>query len=449
MALLVALPARAQTRLLRTPTVSASRIAFAYANNIWTVERAGGAARRLTSSQGETSNPQFSPDGAWIAFSAAYGGNTDVFVVAAEGGEPRRLTWHPGADIVQGWTPDGKSVVFSTTRASAAPTAVPRFFTVPAAGGVEEPMPMARAWQGALSPDGKRLAYRMANSWDDERRNYRGGQNRAIWILDLATYDMDAPPWTDSKDIDPAWIGDEVFFLSDRDGVSNVWAYHTRTKVLRQVTSFADFDVKSLDAGAGAVVFEQGGYIHELDPATGREHVVNISATGDFPWMMAQWKDVTTRVTNIALSPTGRRAAVEARGEIFTIPGEKGDVRNLTSSSSSAEREPAWSPDGKLVSYFSDKSGEYKLVIASQDGIAPGREIALPEPSHYYTPAWSPDGKRIVLHDTHLRLWVVDVATGQAKDIGHDTYMVPERSLNPVWSPDSKWIAYARRLPSL
>ena len=447
--LLVALPARAQTRLLRTPTVSASRIAFAYASNIWTVDRAGGAARRLTSSPGEGSNPQFSPDGAWIAYSAEQGGNTDVFVVAAEGGEPRRLTWHPGEDIVQGWTPDGKSVVFATPRASAAPTAVPRFFTVPATGGVEEPMPMARAWQGAISPDGKRLAYRMADSWDDERRNYRGGQNRAIWILDLATYDLESPPWTDSKDIDPAWVGDEVFFLSDRDGVSNVWAYHTRTKALRQLTSFADFDVKSLDAGAGAVVFEQGGFIHELDPATGREHVVNITATGDFPWMMPQWKDVTARVTNISLSPTGRRAAVEARGEIFSIPGEKGDVRNLTQSSASAEREPAWSPDGKLVSYFSDKSGEYKLVIASQDGIAPGREIALPEPSHYYTPAWSPDGKRIVLHDTHLRLWVVDVASGQAKDIGHDTYMVPERSLNPVWSPDSKWIAYARRLPSL
>lgn len=447
--LLATLPVHAQTRLLRTPTVSASRIAFAYANNIWTVDRAGGAARRLTSFQGETTNPQFSPDGAWIAFSAAYGGNTDVFVVAAEGGEPRRLTWHPGPDLVQGWTPDGRSIVFATTRASAAPTAVPRFFTVPATGGVEEPMPMARAWQGALSPDGKRLAYRMANSWDDERRNYRGGQNRAIWILDLATYDMDAPPWTDSKDIDPAWIGDEVYFLSDRDGVSNVWAYHTGTRALRQMTSFTDFDVKSLDAGAGAVVFEQGGFIHELDPATGREHVVNISATGDFPWMMPQWKTVTSRMTHLALSPTGRRAAVEARGDIFTIPAEKGDVRNLTRSSASAEREPAWSPDGRFVSYFSDRSGEYKLVIAPQDGIAPGREIALPEPSHYYTPAWSPDGKRIVLHDTHLRLWVVDVATGRAKDIGHDTYMVPERSLNPVWSPDSRWIAYARRLPSL
>ncbi len=442
-------PVAAQTRLLRTPSVGATHIAFSYAGNIWVADRQGGMARRLTSFQGESSNPKLSPDGKWVAFSAQYAGNIDVYVVSVDGGEPRRLTWHPAPDIVQGWAPDGGAILFASTRASAAPTAVPRFFTVPVTGGMPEPLPMPRAYQGKISPDGKRIAYRMANSWDEERRNYRGGQNRPIWILDRATLAVESPAWKDSKDMDPVWVGDTVYFLSDRDGVSNVWAYDGRGVAPRQMTHFTDFDVKSLDAGGRAIVFEQGGQIHELDLATGREHVVEITAAGDFPWMMPQWKDVSSRVSNLALSPSGKRAAVEARGEIFTIPAEKGDVRNLTNSSGSAERNPAWSPDGRYVSYFSDRSGEYKLVIAPQDGLSPVREIALPEPSHYYTPSWSPDGKRIVFHDTHLRLWVLDVPTGQAKIVGADAWLVPERTLNPVWSPDSRWIAYAKRLPSL
>jgi tricorn protease len=437
------------TRLLRQPSVSATHIAFMYATNVWIVERAGGSARRLTSFPGETGNPKISPDGRMVAFNSTYAGNADVFVVPVEGGEPRRLTWHPAGDVVQGWTPDGRSVVFSSGRASNAPTAAPRFWTVPLAGGVEEPMPMPRAFQGKISPDGRRVAYRMNNSWDEERRNYRGGQNRPIWIMDLASHDVVTPPWTDSKDIDPVWVGETVFFLSDRDGVSNVWSFDTRAKQLKQATKFTDFDVKTLDAGAGTLVFEQAGYIHELEPASGRTRIVNITAAGDFPWMMAQWKDVSTRVTNLALSPTGKRAAVEARGEIFTVPAEKGDPRNLTNSTSSAEREPAWSPDGRFVSYFSDRSGEYRLYIESQDGLGIPREIVLPEPSHYYTPAWSPDGKRMVFHDTHLRLWVLDVATGKPKVVDTDPWMVPERSLNPAWSPDSRWIAYVKRLPSL
>jgi tricorn protease len=406
-------------------------------------------AQRLTSFQGQTSNPHFSPDGKWIAFTGSYAGNMDVYVVPAEGGEPRRLTWHPGNDGVQGWTADGSRILFTSGRSTWSPGATPRFWTVPATGGVEEPMPLPRGYQGKISADGKYIAYRMNNSWDEERRNYRGGQNRPIWIVDLKTYDLVSPPWTDSKDMDPVWVGNTVYFISDRDGVANVWSYDLGTKKLTQVTRFKDFDVKTLDSGAGTVVFEQAGYVHELDPSTGRERVVNITAAGDFPWMMPNWADVTTRMQNIALSPTGKRVAVEARGEIFTIPAEKGDVRNLTNSSGSAERDPAWSPDGKYVSYFSDKSGEYKLMIEAQDGLTPPREITLANPTHYYMPAWSPDSKKIVYTDTNLKVWVLDVASGQAKIVGQDPWMVPQRTLNPVWSPDSKWVAYSSRLRSL
>jgi tricorn protease len=437
------------TRLLRTPTVSATHIAFAYAQNIWVVPRAGGVARRVTSFQGQTTNPHFSPDGKWIAFSGEYAGNFDVYVVAADGGEPKRLTWHPGADTVQGWTPDGRSILFSSTRATWTPSGAPRFWIVPAEGGVEEPMTLPRAYQGKISADGTHIAYRMNNSWDEERRNYRGGQNRPVWIVDLKSYDLVSPPWTDSKDMDPVWVDDTVYFISDRDGVANVWSYQTKTKKLTQVTKFTDFDVKTLDSSPNAVVFEQAGYVHELDPRSGREHVVNITATGDFPWMMPKWEDVTSRMTNMALSPTGKRVVVEARGEIFTIPVEKGDVRNLTNSSGSADRDPAWSPDGKSISYFSDKSGEYRLYIEAQDGLTPPREIALEHPTHYYTSSWSPDSKKILFSDTGLHVWVLDVASGTAKVVGSDPWMVPQRTLNPVWSPDSKWIAYSSRLRSM
>ena len=438
-----------QTRLLRAPTVSATQIAFAYANNIWVVPRAGGMARRVTSFQGQTTNPHFSPDGRWIAFSGEYAGNLDVYVVAAEGGEPRRLTWHPGADTVQGWTPDGKAIMFSSTRATWAPSGAPRFWTVPAEGGVEEPMPLPRGYQGKISADGSHIAYRMNNSWDEERRNYHGGQNRPIWIVDLKSYDLVSPPWTDSKDMDPVWINDTVYFISDRDGVANIWSYQTNNKKLTQATHFSDYDVKTLDSGAGAVVFEQAGYVHELDPGNGKEHIINITATGDFPWMMPRWEDVSNRLTNMALSPTGKRALVEARGEIFTIPSDKGDVRNLTNSSGSAERDPAWSPDGKFISYFSDKSGEYRLYIEAQDGLTPPREIVLEHPTHYYTASWSPDSKKLLFTDTGLHVWVLDVASGNAKIVGNDPWMVPQRTLNPVWSPDSKWVAYSSRLRSM
>ncbi|MEP6783598.1 MAG: PDZ domain-containing protein, partial [Acidobacteriota bacterium] len=437
------------TRLLRTPSISATHVAFAYANNIWVVDRKGGDARRLTSFQGQSSNPKISPDGTTVAFSADYAGNTDVYTVPVSGGEPVRLTWHPGADTVQGWTPDGSKILFASGRQTAAPSAAPRFWTVPAKGGIEEPLPLPRGYQGKISPDGRRIAYRMNNSWDEERRNYRGGQNRPVWIVDLKTFDLVSPPWTDSKDVDPAWLGDTVYFISDRDGIANVWSYDTTTKAVAQRTKFIDYDVKSLDAGAGAVVFEQAGYLHVLDPKTSKVEQLTINAAGDFPWMMPHFEDVTARMTNISLSPTGKRVLVEARGEIFTIPEEKGDVRNITHSSGSAERAPAWSPDGKWISYFSDKSGEYKLVIESQDGVATPREIAFPKPAFYYTPMWSPDSKKLLYTDTNLNVWVMDVATGQAKTVGNDPWMVPNRTLAPTWSPDSKWVAFATRLNTL
>src|SRR5262245_42565211 len=437
------------SKMLRSPAVSATQIAFAYAQNIWVVDRAGGEARRLTSFQGQVSNPRFSPDGKSIAFSGDYAGNLDVYVIPASGGEPKRLTWHPGADEVQGWTPDGKSVVFASGRATWAPSPAPRFWTVPVAGGPETALPLPRAYQGRFSPDGARIAFRMNSSADEERRNYRGGQNRPVWITDMKTMETVTPPWNGSKDMCPVWLGETVYFISDRDGVANVWSYDTKSKALTQATKFTDFDVKTLDAGSGSVVFEQAGVIHEFDPKANREHVVPITAAGDFPWMLPHWEDASSYLSNLAISPTGKRVLVEARGEIFTIPAEKGDTRNLTRSSGSAERDPAWSPDGKSICWFSDKSGEYQLVIEDQSGIKPQKTIAMPHPKHYYTVSWSPDSKKILCHDTDLKVWVIDVASASAKEMGSDPYMVPRRTMFPTWSPDSRYVAYAAHLNSL
>jgi tricorn protease len=444
----LAQPLHAQsTRLLRQPTVSAEHIAFMYANDIWVVGRAGGDARRVTSFQGQETNPHFSPDGRWLAFSAQYGGNTDVYVVAAEGGEPRRLTWHPSSDAVQGWSPDGGRVLFASGRTNA-PSGNPTFWTVSLEGGLPEELPLGRAARGSFSPDGRRVAYQMVSPWEEEFRNYRGGQVRPVWIVDLEDLELETPPWQDSNDLDPVWLGETVYFLSDRDWAANIWAYDTGSRELRQVTHHADYDVKSLDAGGGVLAYEQGGWIHLLDPAGGQAERVEVHVRGDFPWLVERWEEVGSRLTSPALSPTGQRAIFEARGEIFTVPVEDGDWRNLTLTPGVAERTPSWSPEGDRVAWFSDASGAYRLVIADQTGTGERREYPLESGTFYYTPSWSPDGTKILFTDTDLNVWVVDVESGTNTLVDTDNYMVPARTVDPVWSPDSKWIAFAKRLPT-
>lgn len=449
---LAAAPAAPQepTRLLRQPTVSATHIAFAYANDLWIVDRAGGEARRLTTFQGQETNPHFSPDGRHIAFSAQYDGNTDVYVLPSEGGNPKRLTWHPGADQVVGWTHDGSRVVFNSGRTSA-PIAYPRFFTVALEGGLPDEMPIPRGMTGDFSADGGRFAYQQRSLNDAEWRGYRGGQVNPVWIVDTDDWALEEVPWDDSNDLDPVWLGDEVYFLSDRDWATNIWAYDTGTRTVRQVTRHADFDVKSLDAGGGsagggAVVYEQGGYIHLHDPDSGATNRVDITVRGDFPWLRPHWEDVGGALQNASLSPTGVRALFEGRGEIFTVPTEDGDWRNLTRTPGVADRSPAWSPDGRHVSWFSDASGEYRLMIGTQDGLGEPREIAVPNPTFFFTPTWSPDSEHLAFTDADLNLWRVEVASGDVTLVDTDQYAHPIRTVDPVWSPDSRWLAYAKRL---
>lgn len=434
------------TRLLREPDVSAKHIVFAYANDLWIVNKTGGEARRLTSFQGSESNPKFSPDGKMIAFTGQYGGNRDVYVVPVEGGESKRLTWHPSADIVRGWSPEGK-VVFTSARESV-PGGNEKIWELGLNEGVPKSLPMPRAHRGNYSPDGKFFAYELVSPWDEEWRNYRGGQNRPIWVQDLKDNSVKKLPWENSHDVQPVWMGGSIYFLSDRDLAMNVYRYELSSSKLTQLTFFADYDVKNLAAGGGTVVFEYGGDLYSLEPGGGSPKKLSIQLKGDFPWLQPQWKNAGAMLSNGSLSPSGKRALFEARGEIISVPVDKGDFRNLTQSTGSREHDPVWSPDGKNIAWFSDASGEYSLMIAKQDGLDAAREIKIPSPTYYYSPAWSPDSKYIAFTDHLQQLWMTEISSGKTTLIDKEPYLHPERTIDPVWSPDSKWIAYAKRLPS-
>lgn len=447
-ALFAATPVGAQsedaTRFLRQPSVSATEIAFVHANDIWVVGRNGGEARRLTSGEGSETDPAFSPDGLWVAFTGEYGGDQDVYVVSADGGQPRRLTWHPGGDVAQGWTPDG-DILFRSDRMGV-PTQLWTFYTVSPDGGFPGALPIHQAYQGEMSDDGSYLAYQEIGLWDPEWRNYRGGQAQPVRVVSLPSLELDTPPWEGERHLDPTWMDGVVYYMSERDWASNVWSYDPATGQEEQETFHADFDVKSLDAGHGVVVYEQAGYLHELNPAAGTTRRLDIFARGDQNWARARWEDVPAgQLQNARLSPTGQRALFEHRGEIFTVPVEEGSWRNITNSPGVADRHPVWSPDGSRIAWFSDEGGEYGLVIADQLG-RDTRRIAIDEPSFYFVPTWSPDGSKLAFTDTHYRVLILDVASGDMTHADTDRYAHPERSMNPVWSPDSRYVAYARRL---
>ena len=435
------------TRFLRQPSVGPDAIAFVHANDIWVVGRDGGQARRLTSGEGAETEPAFSPDGTWIAFTGEYGGNQDVYVVAATGGQPRRLTWHPGADVVQGWTSDGK-VLFQSGR-EGVPTRMTRFYTVAVTGGLPAPLPVHQAYQGEMSDDGRMLAYQEIGFIDPEWRNYRGGQAQPVRVVSLSGLGLETAPWQGERQMDPTWMDGIVYYMSERDWASNVWSYDPRTKQEKQITFHADFDVKSLDAGYGVVVYEQAGYLHEVNPATGASRQLVIQAQGDQNWARTRWEDVpANQLTNARLSPTGKRALFEHRGDLFTVPTEAGSWRNLTESSGVADRYPVWSPDGKQIAWFNDDGGEYGLVIADQEGNN-RRRIAIPGNTFYLTPAWSPDGTKIAFTDTDFRVRIVELASGRVTDVDGEDYADPRRSIDPLWSPDSRWIAYTKRLGNM
>ena len=446
------LPAQ-ETRLLRHPTVSRDAIAFEYGADLWSVPRTGGVATRLTATPGVETEPVFSPDGSRIAFTATVGGNTDVYVMPAKGGDPTRLTFHPSEDRVRGWTPDGSRIVFASTRSNPPLGSYNRLFTIPVAGGFPEALPMPRAFTGDYSPDGRQIAYEEISTtffpgWVEQSfwRHYRGGRTHPIRVMNLADHSVRKLPWTDSNDSYPMWIGNTVYFISDRTASSNLYSWTVGASEVKQVTRHDDFDIVNASAGPDAIVYEQGGYVHLLDPASGQSRRVPITVNADFPWARPSMQQVAGRISDATLSPSGVRVAVAARGEIFTVPTEKGDYRNLTRSPAVHDQNPAWSPDGGRIAWFSDASGEYQLMIGDQSGLSKPRVLALPSRGFFSNLRWSPDGTRVTFEDNSLTLWTMDVASGKATRIDAEVFDEPARNFEPVWSPDSRFLAYARSL---
>ena len=331
-------------QLFQQPALSATQIVFQYAGDLWVVAREGGEASRLTSAAGRELLPCFSPDGRWIAFTGEYDGNVDVFLVPSSGGVPRRMTWHPGVDTAVGWTRDGKSILLCSGRHSY--SRFNRLFTLPVDGVFPQELPLPMAEEGSYSLDGMQIAYvpliRPFTTW----KRYRGGRTTPIWIAHLTDSRIEKIPRDNSNDFSPMWIDHRIFFLSDRNGPATLFSYDTKTKRIRQEIANDGFDIKTASAGPGAIVYEQFGGIHLYDYKTQKVRRLEITLHGDMLEVRPRFEKVAGRITAAMISPTGSRALFEAHGEIFTVPAEKGDIRNITSTPGAAERDPSWSPDG-------------------------------------------------------------------------------------------------------
>ncbi len=439
--------------LLQKPAMNRDRIIFGHAGDLWVVGRGGGEASRLTSGVGLESGPVFSPDGSKIAFTGEYEGNLDVYLVDAGGGQPKRLTYHPGYDVALGWTPDGTRVLFRSGRTSS--SRFDKLFTISTEGGLPSELPLPMGVEGSFSPDGSQIAY--VPYWNRRPvpdayiawKHYRGGKTSPIWIARLSDSHIEKVPRDNSNDFNPMWVGEKLYFLSDRDGPVALYAFEAGSGRVEKLVSDEGHDIQSASAGPGAIVYEQLGSLSVYDLETGRNQKLDIQIKADFPNARPRFEKVARQIRSARISPTGQRAVFGARGEVLTVPAEKGDVRNLTATPGVAERDPAWSPDGKQIAFFSDVSGEYALHLAQQDGTGEVRAIDLGRPaSFFYEPIWSPDSKKIAYTDKRLNVWYIDLEKGTPVKIDSNTYDTPIRALDPSWSPDSRWIVYTKQLPS-
>jgi tricorn protease len=428
--------------------VSASRthVAFFYAGDVWTVERAGGEARKLPAPQGtQTQNfPVFSPDGSQIAFARQTGGNWDLFVMPAAGGEARRLTFHPANDWPQGWTPDGRAVLFSSNR-----DVEVRLYATAADGSEPLPreLPLPKAFAGTFSPDGARVAYSPYSGNPGDWRFYRGGSKGVIWIASLGDGALERLAAGDHQDFFPVWSGNKIYFISDRNGTYNLYSHDLATKrTSPPLTAFTQYGIRWAAPAPGGVVFVRDGRIHLYDAAADRVRVVPVTAAADAAELKPRTVNASRAIEWATPSTDGRAVAFGARGDVLLFDADGGAVRNLTQSPGAAERFPALSPDGKLIAYFSDESGEYQLHVRPSDGAGATKKIAVePRPSFYRELTWSPDSRKVAFADKRLALWVADVEAGTARRADRSTYSYQEE-LYPNWSPDSRWLAYSKHL---
>lgn len=453
------LPAQDQeARLLRFPAIHGKTVVFTYAGDLYSAPVDGSAvARKLTTHNGFEMFARFSPDGRTIAFTAQYDGNTEVYTIPATGGVPRRLTYTAtlGRDeisdrmgpnnVVMTWTPDGKNIVFRS-RMWTFNDFIGRLFSVPAEGGLPTPLPLPRGGFCSYSPDGSKLAYnkvfREFRTW----KRYRGGMADEVWVHDFASKQTDRITKNDAQDIFPMWHGSGIYFISDQDEPYrfNLYRYDTGTKETKKLTNYTEFDIKFPSLGNDAIVYEYGGWIYRFDLASGQAEKLKIRLADDAVGGRGGWVDVSKRVTNVELSPDGKRALFGARGDVFTVPAKSGITRNLTQTPGVHERDATWSPDGKWIAFISDKTGEDELWAVNPLGGEP-IQLTTEGDNYKYAPLWSPDSKKLAWSDRKQRLRILDV----------DARKVTEVAQSPVfelrdfsWSPDSQWLVFSQPTPN-
>ncbi|MFZ0816608.1 MAG: PDZ domain-containing protein [Candidatus Sulfotelmatobacter sp.] len=442
--------AQASHPLLQRPAFNGTLIVFSYAGDLWTVDRNGGHASRLTTGTGIETDPVFSPDGSMIAFTGEYDGNTDVFIVPSTGGVPKRLTYHPAADAAVAWTPDGKYVIFRSNRESSSPRYT-KLFKVSVNGGLATALPLPMAFSGQFSSDGKYFAYSPVGgaspfnyssyvAW----RNYRGGLASSVWIADMATLDVVKVPRDKSNDFSPVWVDKQVYFLSDRNGPISLFRFDPATKAVTEVVKNDGADIRSASAGPGGIVYDRFGELFLYGTQGGQTHQISVDVSADLPDVRARISPADHEIQNYGISPTGLRAVFEAHGDILTVPAKKeSTTRDITGTPGVMEREPAWSPDGRSIAYFSDESGQYALHISKQTGAGEVKKFPLAnDATYYFKPVWSPDSKLIAFHDNKTEIWLLDTATGKATVI--DKAVDNDSDYDAAWSPDSKWLAYTQ-----
>ena len=440
-----------EARLLRFPAIHGNQIVFSYAGDLYTVSSSGGTARKLTNDIGYEMFARFSPDGKWIAFTGQYDGNTEVYVIPSEGGVPKRLSYTETIDrddvsdrmgpnnIVMGWK-DNENIIFRS-RWREFNSFIGQLYLQPLNGGMIEQLPLPRGGFCSYSPDKKKLAYnrvfREFRTW----KRYRGGQADDIWIYDFETKKLENVTNDPAQDIIPMWAGNKIYFLSDRDSRMNLFVYNLDTKETKKLTEFTDFDIKFPSLGDDAIVFENGGYIYKMDLSTEKAAKVSIYLSEDFVSGRGGIKDVSKEISNYEISPDGNRALFGSHGEVFTVPVKNGNTRNLTNTSGVHERNSKWSPDGKWISYISDASGEDEIYIIAQDGKSKQIQLTKNGDTYKYQPYWSPDSKKLLWGDKMQRLQFVDI---DSKDITLVDQATAWEIREYSWSPDSKWISYAR-----
>ncbi|MHA4808084.1 S41 family peptidase [Flavitalea flava] len=442
--------AQINAALFRYPDVSQTQIVFTYANDLWIVPKEGGKAIHLSSPAGVEVFPKFSPDGKTIAFTADYDGNNSIYTLPSGGGIPSRLTWHGSTERVVDWYPDGKNILFASGRQSGRER-FDQFYKVAATGGVPAKLPLPYAEFGTLSPDGSQVAFTFKSQVGRNWKRYRGGWNAQIHLFNLTSFAAEnISTGTDADDELPMWHGTSIYFLSDRgpEKRMNLWQYDISTKKFSQLTRFTDYDAHYPSLGPEDIVFENAGKLFLFNLASANYKEVHIEIVSDLNALRPTLEPAEKFIASATVSPDGKRALIEARGELFSLPAENGVVKDLSQSTDVAERFPSWSPDGRYIAYWSDRSGEYELTLRETGSDNTEKKLTAYGPGFRYNLYWSPDGKKLAFIDKAMKIHIYDRITGLTSDVDKGLRMLDGQlqAFTVSWSPDSRWLAYDRDL---